>query len=892
VTAYNTVIQRGTQVFGAMPAQLLKTKLYIPAARPGGVIRLRLIECLNIGLHRTLTLISAPAGFGKTALVSEWITRCELPAAWLSLNEEDSDPQRFLTYFIAALQTLQAGLGQDILTALHAPQPPPTETLLTALLNEITAIGQDTVLVLDDYHSIASPATDHALAFIIEHLPPQMHLFITTRTDPQLPLARMRARAQLVELRAADLRFTTAETALFLTRTMGLALSPAEIAALEHRTEGWIAGLQLAAISLQGRTDTGQFIASFTGSNSFILDYLFEEVLRRQPDAIQTFLLQTSILERMSGPLCDALLALPAGSGQTMVEHLDRANLFIVPLDNERRWYRYHHLFADLLRQHLLKQTGILQPRLHLRASQWYEDNGFDLDAFHHAVAAQDIDRSARLAEGNGMPLIFRGAIIPVQHWLNSLTPAEMDARPSLWVMSASIPLFNSQINGVEERLKAAEAALAGVDITDMNERTRDLIGHIASIRATLAVAHSQIETIVTQSQRALEYLSPHNLPVRTATTWSLGFARLQQGDRTAARLAFTEACATSTAIGHFIMTIMCYAGLGELDELDNQLLPAIQNYQHALKLTGEPPMPIACEGYLGLARIAYQQNDLELAAQHAQKSIQLARQIENTNWFIGGELIVARLKLAHGDVTGAYAAFSTLDRLARQRDVSNRVAEIAAALVPVLLRLNRVEEAEQIAWAHDLPVERARVQLARGDAEAAFSLLTQTKTRMAAKGWAYEHLKALIVSALAARAYGRGDLAVQLLGDALALAEPGGFIRVFIDEGGPMATLLADAAARGAQPEYTKTLLSAFAEQAPNYSFSGQRGEPLPERLSQRELAILRMIDQGLSNSEIGQRLFLALSTVKGHNQNIFAKLQVKRRTEALARARELGLL
>src|SRR6184192_1195564 len=414
-----------------MPTPILATKLYLPRLRPHVVIRPRLLERLNEGLHRKLTLIAAPAGFGKTTLVSEWVEGIERPrarTAWLSLDEGDNDPARFLTYLVAALQTIAATIGQGVLGMLQSPQPPPPETILTALLNDLTTIRDHFVLVLDDYHVIEAKPVDQALTYLVDHLPPQMHLVIATREDPPLPLARLRVGGHLTEVRAVDLRFTPSEAAAFLTQVMGLPLSAQDIAALERRTEGWIAGLQLAAISLQGQQDATSFITSFTGSHHFVLDYLVEEVLGQQPERVQTFLLRTSILDRLCGPLCDAVLIDPAISGRETLEYLERANLFIVPLDNERRWYRYHQLFADLLRQRLNQITttstgdgrdGVAE--LHMRASQWFEDNGLEIEAFHHAVAANDVERAERLIEGKGIPLHFRGAVTALLDWLESL---------------------------------------------------------------------------------------------------------------------------------------------------------------------------------------------------------------------------------------------------------------------------------------------------------------------------------------------------------------------------------------------------------------------------------------------------------------------------------------
>src|SRR3989440_269618 len=611
---------------------ILATKLYLPPLRPNVVSRPRLLERLNEGLHRKLTLIAAPAGFGKTTLVSQWLAGGSRPTAWLSLDEGENDLTRFLTYLVAALQTIAPTIGEGVLGALQSPQPPPPEAILTALLNDLTTISDHFVLVLDDYHVLDAKAIDHALTYLVEHLPPQMHLVIATREDPQLPLARLRARGQLTELRAVDLRFTPSEAAEFLNQGMGLNLSAEDIARLSTRTEGWIAGLQLAAISMQGQQDTTSFITSFTGSHHFVLDYLVEEVLQQQPESIQTFLLRTSILDRLCGPLCDAVLLTPSGSGQATLESIEHANLFLVPLDNERRWYRYHQLFADLLRQRL-HQRSASSPgdevgdvtELHCRASVWYEDHGLEIEAFHHAAAAHDVERAERLIEGEGMPLQFRGAGAPVLNWLESLPRTALDARPSLWVTYASTLLFGGQHTAVEQKLQAAEVALQG---SGPDDRTTDLVGRIASMRVTLAVIQHDVETIITQSRRALEYLHPDNLPVRTATTWTLGYAYQLQGDRAAASQAYIEVISIGKSFGDSIYTIAATINLGQLQEADNQLSLATRTYRHVLQLAGDPPQPIACEAYLGLARITYQWNDLDTAQQHGQQCLQLTRQM------------------------------------------------------------------------------------------------------------------------------------------------------------------------------------------------------------------------------------------------------------------------
>jgi LuxR family maltose regulon positive regulatory protein len=477
-----------------MSTPVLATKLYAPLSQPGVVPRPRLTEWLNEGLHRKLTLISAPAGSGKTTLVGEWVAGVERPAAWLSLDEGDNDPTRFLTYLVAALQTVAPDIGESVLGVLGSPQPPPTESLLTALLNETTTVPDDFVLVLDDYHVVDARAIDDALVFLLEHLPPRMHLVIATREDPHLPLARLRARGQLTELRASDLRFTLSEAAEFLNSVMGLGLSAEDIAALESRTEGWIAGLQLAALSMRGREDVAGFIRAFTGSHRFVLDYLVEEVLQRQPERVRSFLLQTSILDRLSGPLCDTLTGGKDGRG--MLEALERGNLFVFPLDDERQWYRYHHLFADVLQARLMQEQPGHAPPLHQRASGWYERNGSPTDAIRHALAAEDFERAAGLVElavlemlGSSQETLYR--------WLMALPDEVVRARPVLSVYYAFALHGRGGFEAADAHLRDAERWLDTTAETDEQGEASSadmvVVDQVAfrSLPGTIAVARA-----------------------------------------------------------------------------------------------------------------------------------------------------------------------------------------------------------------------------------------------------------------------------------------------------------------------------------------------------------------------------------------------------------------
>jgi LuxR family maltose regulon positive regulatory protein len=534
---------------------------------------------------------------------------------------------------------------------------------------------------------------------------------------------------------------------------------------------------------------------------------------------------------------------------------------------------------------------------LHRRASQWYEEHGLELDAFHHAAAANDIERAERLIEGKGVPLHFRGAGAPILNWLQSLPATVLDARPSLWVTYASALFFVAhQHTAVEQRLQAAEAALAHRKTgAEPDDSSNDLLGRIASLRATLAIIQHDVGTIIVQSRRALEYLPLDNLPARTTATYTLGHAYQLQGDRDAASRAYTEIISSSKSFGYSIYMLAATIGLGQIKESDNQLPLAMMTYRHALQLAGDPPQPMACVAYLGLANISYERNELDAAHQYGQQCLQLTRTMESVDTFALYQVLQARLRLARGDVPGAVAALDEAEAFVRGHNFAFMLPDIAAAQVLTLLRQNKLEAAALLAQSHDLPLSQARVHLAQGNPSAALAVLEPVRLQAEARGWQDERLKVMLLEALALHAQGDPDQALHRLGEALALAEPGGFIRLFVDEGAPMAHLLA--AACGMMPDYTVKLLAAFETAKPkdeDTSVLPQAlpAQPLSEPLSQRELEVLRLMAQGLSNRQISERLFLALSTVKGHNQIIFSKLQVQRRTEAVARARELGLV
>jgi LuxR family maltose regulon positive regulatory protein len=908
-----------------MSTPILTTKLYLPPPRPGAVLRPRLIERLNEGLHRRLTLVSAPAGFGKTTLLGEWIAGCGRPAAWLSLDEGDNDPTRFLAYLLAALQTIAPNIGEGVLGALRSPQPPPTESILTSLLNEISTVPDDFVLVLDDYHAVDSGAVDDALAFVLEHLPPRMHLIISTRQDPPLPLARLRGRNQLTELRATDLRFTPSEAAEFLEGAMGLSLPEEDIATLEDRTEGWIAGLQLAALSMRGREDVPGFIRAFAGDNRYILDYLVEEVLQRQSERIRSFLLQTSILDRLSGPLCDAVT--DQEEGNVLLENLERGNFFVVPLDDKRQWYRYHHLFADVLQARLMEEQPDRTPTLHRRASEWYERNGSPTDAIRHALAAEDFGRAASLVELAALEMLGSGQEETLFGWLEALPDELVRFRPVLSVYYAFASLGHIGLEAAEARLQDAERwldttadtseqpASSGETVVVDEDGYRSLPGTIAVARAYIAGARGDVRGTVKHARRAVDLLPEDAHLWRGAAAALLGIAYWTLGDLDAAHRSFAAGVAHQQMAGHTRFQIVGTHILADIRIAQGRLHEAVRTYERSLRLATEHGEPVwgTADLYVGLSELHRERDDLEAATELLMRSKELGEHFglpeTRYRWYVA----MARIKEAQGDLDGA---LDLLDEAERQyvESPDPDVRPVAALKARVLVTQGRLVEAlgwvrEQGLSAHDdlsylrefEHITLARVLLARykSDREEhsiheAMQLLECLLQAAEEGGRMGSVIEILMLQALAHEAQGNIPLALAPLERALSLAEPEGYVRVFVDEGRPMAGLLSEAAAHGIMPAYTTKLLAVLESEEHKSEEGSHRfpTESVVEPLSQRELEVLRLIARGLSNREISQRLFLALSTVKGHNRIIFSKLMVQRRTEAVARARELGLL
>lgn len=908
-----------------MPTPVLATKLYIPPVRPQLVLRPRLTERLNEGLFssRKLTVISAPAGFGKTTLVSDWVASCERRVAWLSLDEGDNDSTRFLTYLIAALQTILPNIGADALRILQSAQPPPTESILTILLNEIVTFPDNVILVLDDFHVIEDKQVGKALTFLLEHLPPQIHLVITTREDPNLPVARLRARGQLTELRATDLRFTNFEAAEFLNQVMGLSLSPEDVAALEARTEGWIAGLQLAAISMQGHKDAGNFIKSFTGSHHFVLDYLVEEVLQQQPKRVQDFLLCTSILDSMCGSLCDAVLSDPSFLGQETLEQLEHANLFIISLDNERHWYRYHHLFGSILRQRLgQSRTPEEIAGYHLRASEWYEKNGDPAQAFHHAVIAGDFNWAAVLAEMYwlGMNESFQNAAW--LGWVKQLPEELIRSRPVLCTQMAWSFMNHGDVNASESRLHDAEHVLDGppekiVFVED--SQFRSLRARIAFARAYNAQALGNVSATLKYAEQALQLTPDENDYLRAQTNAILTSAYWANGDLDAACKSMSDWIENSQKAGNFLFAIASASGKADILTEQGHLREALKTYQQSLQLAAEheaEAQNVIAHHHLGLAMLYHEMRNDESAALHFQKSMELGQQSVLRDWSYRKYLAQARMKESEGDLDSALDLLDEAKRFYARSLIPN-TQPVDAIQARIHLKQGRLPKAEEWVREQGLSVnddpgylrEFEHITLAR---VLIAEYLHNREKRIILDGLhllerllsAAENqnrmgsvLQILMVTALAHHAAGSTPQAFASLERCLLLAAPEGYFRIFVNEGEPMRALLSafqaqiDKQPSSQQQElrgYLGKLLSAFAQPAG----TSKPASGMVEALSPRELEVLRLIAQGLSNNEISKKLFLALNTVKGHNRIIFNKLHAQNRTEAVARARELGLL
>jgi LuxR family transcriptional regulator, maltose regulon positive regulatory protein len=922
---------------GAAGLPLLATKLFVPRPRPDLVPRPRLLARLGAGLDEArCSLLSAPAGAGKTSLLAAWVAGLDRPVAWLTLDERDQDLHQVLRYLVAALQTIAPACGRGALAWLDAPQPPPPEVVVTGLVNDLAALPAPGLLVLDDYHLARAPAVHAAVVFLLDHLPPTMHLVIASREDPPLPLPRLRARHQLIEVRAADLAFNVEEAAAFLGSAMGLRLEAAQVAALVERTEGWPAGLQLAGLALRDRPDPAAFVAAFTGGHRLVADYLLAEVLDRQPASTRRFLLTTGVLDRLCAPLCDTLLAPDAdppdaappagGDSQGILEELERANLFLMPLDDKRVWFRYHHLFADALRARLAREAGAdAAAALHRRASAWFGQEGLLPEAIGHALAGDAAEDAATWIEAL-TPSMFATMSIhqTLAAWLAALPEPVARARPLLCLAQAWLLIHRVELEPAAVWIDAAARILPAAD------NARPARGAVAATRAYMATVAPDTapDHAIASAERALADLPPDDVAFRSIAGLSLGQAALALGQLDRAERAFAEVAAAARAAGLVQGSLTATTQQVNVQRLRGARRQALATGRAALAWASEHVVP-STVGRLRtvLAELLLDENDLTAAWPLATEGLAAPREFGNAPPLVLlASLPLVRLRLAQGDAAAAGAVLAEVRPLVQHGPFAMVAQLLEAAEARVRLALGdgaaAVAWASAVAWA--APVEPAaladarrfgaagveaagvtpaRVLVAQGRATGDAALLRQAERHLEAAwrmaeghGLGWLRLRVLVLRALLADAQGDRAAALAALAAAVAQAEPEGVVRPFLDEGGPMAALLADlrVAARdgrepagGVSPAFLDTLLAAFPGQEP-----GPRRTGLVEPLTEREQEVLRLLAAGRSNAEMAAELFVEQSTVKTHLIHLYRKLGAHSRTQTVARARALGLL
>ncbi len=928
VTMAHNQHMENSQVDMVAGLPLLATKMHLPEWRPGSVSRPRLIEALNRRPGRKLSLISAPAGFGKTTLLAEWLASSKSEkrtAAWVSLDAGDNDPTLFWTYVCSAILSADGVIGRQTLSLLRTPHPPHIDSVLTLLINEISTVEHEILLVLDDLHVIESEPIHRALAFLLDHLPPRMHLIITTRADPPLPLARLRGRGEMTELRASDLRFTADEAAVFLDSAMGLRLSASDVEVLERRTEGWIAGLQLAALSMQGQRDISGFIRSFAGDHRYIVDYLVEEVLSRQPQRVKEFLLQTSILDRLNGALCDAVTG--NSDGFTRLAELERGNFFVVPLDDRRLWYRYHHLFADVLRARLKEEQPEQIKELHRRASDWFAEKASASEAINHAVVSGDLERAAELVEVSVRPAQRSRQEATVLGWLRLLPDDLVRNRPVLCLAYTGILLSVGEIGEVESWLQETErwvsriedagssgvACLRDMVVVDKVEYGR-LPAWCEIYRSALALMREDIDETVVRARHALQLITADDLLGHGAAAAILGLASWRSGDLDDAYRSYGEGMESLRRAGNISDVVGGAIAPADIRMTQGRLRDAKNIFERAITLSreqGEPVVRGTADMYVGLCEIALERGEIELAIGHLQTAQELGEHTGFRQYPYRSRVAMARIKQIRGEFD---AAIELLNEAERQytSDFFPYVRPIDAMRARVLIAQGRVGEA--LAWARErgLSADKdpsylrefdlitlAKILLAQttpdvcgSSTRQAVGLLVRLREAAAAGSRHGSEIEILVHLAIAQYCGTSEGAALLSLRRAIELAEPEGYVRVFVDGGEPIRHLLRELAAAGATP-FASKLLSFFegttlAVSAPSEKAASQLEEPL----TAREIEILRLIESGMRNQEIADRLYISLPTVKRHVANAYGKLGVSHRTEAIARAKELSLL
>jgi LuxR family maltose regulon positive regulatory protein len=903
---------------------LAAAKFHVP--RAGFVPRPHLLARLAQGVDRGLTVVCTPAGFGKTTLLGDWARRSRRPAAWLSLDAGDNDPARFWRYVAAALERARPGTCAPLAALLRGPQQPPLEAVVTVLINELMAGEREVMLLLDDYHLIEAPPVHHSVTFLLDQLPPGLRLVLASRADPPLPLARLRARGQLAELRAADLRFTLEETAAFLREATGRDLPRLLVATLQDLTEGWAAGVQLAALSLQGHSDPAGFVATFAGSNRYVLDYLTEEVLARQPDEVVYFLMETSVLDRLCGPLCDAVTG-RTGS-QERLEALERANLFMVPLDDERRWWRYHHLFADLLRTRLAHEQPERVPELHRRAAAWHEEHGSADEAVRHALAADAPDWAARLVERHVEGLLQRSEGATVRRWFSVLPAASVRARPRLCLAQTITAVVGGRLEAIEPLLADAERAFAATgDEPHQPSAARamsvltNVPASIAFLRAELARLRGDADRAVSCDQQAMAHLGEEDWLLRSMVAWNLAVADWLRGRLKEAEHALAEVVAERAATGESYFIVRAGCDLGQVQRSQGRLGAALDTYRRGLEVAGAAghQLPTAGMAHVGLAEVLYDQDELAAAYEHATQGVELSRPLAFTQPLATGLALLARIRQAQGDAAGALDAIGEAGRVELSPQLAPLHNPVPAWRARLLLSNGEVASAAR--WASErglgpddevsYPQEAdylvlARVLIAERTYDRALQLLERLHAQAAAQQRTGSIIELSALRALALAALGDQTAALASLAGALILAAPEGYVRVFADEGAPMARLLgrlATAQRTGQATPASVIPLDYLDRLALAFQPGSARPAPRPARhtaavagpaepLSARELEVLGLLAAGKSNQQIADELVVVLDTVKKHVGHILGKLGAANRTQAVARARALGLL
>jgi LuxR family transcriptional regulator, maltose regulon positive regulatory protein len=903
---------------------LLATKLHIPRTRPGFVARPRLTDRLAPAHGGELTLVCAPAGFGKTALLADWARRSQRPVAWLSLDDADNDPVRFWRHAAAALDTVRPGVLDRVGALLQGLQPTSFEAVVTTLVNELAGVIDEIVLVLDDYHLIQAPQFHQSLGFLLEHLPTSLRLVLASRTDPPLPLARLRARGQLSELRERDLRFSPEEAAALLRTAVGAELPEAAVAALADRTEGWVAGLQLAALSLQGRGDIAAFVAEFSGSHRYVLDYLTEEVLDRQPQPLRGFLLETSVLERLSGPLCDAVTG--HTDSQQLLEQMERANLFLLPLDEVRGWWRYHHLFADLLRARLAREQPERLLELHRAAAAWCEQHGLVDDAVRHALAAGDALWAARLIEQHFDAMLWRSEDVTFRRWLQALPAELVRSRPRLCLAQAYWALLSGRLEAVEPLVADAQQAFAAVAEEPYEPSAGRAASLLANLPAAITLAPAMLardrgdaERTAEFAQQALTHLTDADRTLRHFARYYLAMADWLGGRVVDAEQALAGLAAEQVAAGARYLAPL-YHDLGQVQRARGYLGAALRTYEHALGIATQAgrPLPPAGIPHADIAEVLYERGELDAALDHATHGVALSRQLGWARQLVASLAILAWIRHAQGDWVGALEAVDEAERVG----VSPTMVGLLNPLPALRARLALVhgEVGEAARWVQECgldadepnyPREReylvlVRLLLAERAPERALGLLERLHAQARTQGRTGSVIEVSALQALARSSRGDQAGALAALAEALTLGAPEGYLRVFIDEGPPMAALLhkllagqrreRQALADAVPREYLARLVDAF-EQAglpvrPPVSRGGVVVAGLVEPLTERELEVLQLLAAGAPNRAIAEQLVVTPETVKKHLSHLFDKLGAANRTQAVARARELGLL